>query len=147
MTATDLNGIVKILASLEWFPEASRPTGVLVASKNLDIRLLLANHLENQGYGVWTAGSGADAFQIGIEHPVAIDMLVCDEAISDIPVPELYTRLKVRIPGLRCCVLATTKQQTRANEAARLGAVVLDCGGKGLPDGEPQETVPVASAW
>lgn len=147
MTATDLNGVVKILSSLEWFPEASRPTGVLVVSKDLDTRLLLAHHLENQGYGVWTAGSGADAYQIGIEHPVAIDMLLCDEAISDIPVPELYTRLKTRIPGLRCCVLATTLQQTRANEAARLGAVVLDIGGQRLPAGEPQELVPAASAW
>jgi DNA-binding NtrC family response regulator len=147
MTATDLNGVVRILTSLEWFPEASRPTGVLVASKNLDTRLLLANHLENQGYGVWTAGSGTDAFQIGIEHPVAIDMLLCDEDISDIPVPELFTRLKARIPGLRCCVLATTKQQTRANEAARLGAVVLDLAGTGLETEEKHDLVPIANAW
>jgi DNA-binding NtrC family response regulator len=147
MTATDLNGVVKILASLEWFPEASRPTGVLVASKNLDTRLLLANHLENQGYGVWTAGSGADAYQIGIEHPVAIDTLLCDEAISDIPVPELYSRLKARIPGLRCCVLATTKQQTRAKEAARLGAVILDLAGTGLATGEPHDLVSTTDKW
>jgi DNA-binding NtrC family response regulator len=147
MTATELNGVVRILASLEWFPEASRPTGVLVASKNLDTRLLLANHLENQGYGVWTAGSGADAYQIGIEHPVAIDMLLCDEAISDLPVPELYTRLKARIPGLRCCVLATTKQQTRAKEAARLGAVILDMCGTGQANGEQNDLLPAANAW
>jgi DNA-binding NtrC family response regulator len=126
MTATDLKGVVRILESLEWFPEASRPTGVLVASEDLDTRLLLANHLENLGYGVWTAGSGADAYQMGIEHPVAIDMLLCDEAISDVPVADLYTRLKTRLPGLRCCVMGTTKQQTRAAEAARLGAVVLN---------------------
>jgi response regulator RpfG family c-di-GMP phosphodiesterase len=123
MTATDLNGVVRILASLEWFPETSRPVGVLIVSKNLDARLLLANHLENLGYGVWTAGSGTDAFQIGIAHPVAIDMLVCDEAISDIPVPELYSSLNARIPGLRCCVLVTTKTQTHANDAEKLNAV------------------------
>jgi DNA-binding NtrC family response regulator len=147
MTATDLNGVVRILESLEWFPEASRPTGVLVASANLDTRLLLANHLENRGYGVWTAGSGADAYQVGIEHPVAIDMLLCDEAISDVPVPELYSRLKERIHGLRCCVMATTAQQVRANEAARLGAVIVDLGGQKVTSEEPHELVAAASMW
>lgn len=143
MTATDLHGLVRILSSLEWFPEASRPVGVLVVSTNLDTRILLAHHLESQGYGVWTVGSGADAYQTGIEHPVAIDMLLCDEAISDIPVAELYTRLKARIPGLRCCVMATTAQQTRAKEAARLGAVILN-----LVGSNAEETlVPAANAW
>src|ERR1700722_2431060 len=146
MTATDLNGLVRSLASMEWFPEASRPTGVLVASANLDTRIMLAHHLENLGYSVWTVGSGADAFQTGIEHPVAIDMLLCDEAISDIPVPELYTRLKARVPGLRCCVMATTIQQTRAKEAARLGAVILDLSDKGMSTDE-HEMVPAAHAW
>lgn len=145
MTATDLNGLVRTLASMEWFPEASRPTGVLVASTNLDTRIVLANHLENLGYSIWTAGCGSDAYQTGIEHPVSIDMLVCDEAINDIPVPELYTRLKARIPGLRCCVMATTKLRTRAKEAERLGAVVLDLVVNGLD--ESHDLVIAGNAW
>jgi DNA-binding NtrC family response regulator len=139
MTTTDLNGVVRIIESLEWFPEASRPTGVLVASRDLDTRLVLANHLENHGYSVWTVGSGADAYQTGVEHPVGIDMLICDEGISDLPAPELYARLKARIPGLRCCVLATTPQRTRASEAARLGAAVLDVAGRGCLAEEEHE--------
>jgi len=147
MTATDLNDVVRSLASLEWFPEASRPTGVLVVSSDLDTRLLLAHHLENLGYCVWTGGCGSDAYQIGIEHPVAIDMLLCDEGFSDMPAPQLYARLKTRLPGLRCCVIATTKLHTRANEAARLGAVVLDLGGHVLPNGEPADLVPAVNVW
>jgi CheY-like chemotaxis protein len=147
MTATDLNGVVRILGSLEWFHEASRPIGVLVASANLDTRLLLAHHLEGIGYSVWTSGSGVDAFQIGIEHPVAIDVLLCDEGISDIPVPDLYTRLKTRIPGLRCCVMATTQQQTRANEAARLGAVVVNLCGQSAKSDETHDLVSAVPAW
>lgn len=146
MTTTDLKGVVRILESLEWFPEASRPTGVLVVSANLDTRLLLANHLENLGYGVWTTSSGADAYQVGIEHPVAIDMLLCEEAISDIPVPELYSRLKARIHGLRCCVMATTSQRDRANEAARLGAVVLNVDGQ-VPVEDTHDLVAAANVW
>lgn len=147
MTASDLNDVVRILASLEWFPEASRPTGVLVASTDLDTRLLLAHHLENLGYCVWTAGCGTDAYQLGIEHPIAIDILLCDEGFSDIPAPELYSRLKARLPGLRCCVMATTKQQVRANEAARLGAVVMDLRGHGLATGQEHELATTAKVW
>lgn len=139
MTTIELNGIVRVIETLEWFPEASRPTGVLVASPDFDIRLVLANHLENRGYSIWTVGSGADAFQTGVEHPVGIDMLVCDECISDVPAPELYARLKTRIPGLRCCVLATTPQSPRASEAARLGAVILNVAGRAFLADDEQE--------
>jgi len=147
MTATDLNDLARILASLEWFPEASRPTGVLVTSSDLDMRLLLAHHLENLGYFVWTAGCGSDAYQIAIEHPVAIDMLLCDDGFSDIPAPELYTRLKARLPGLRCCVMATTKQKTHANEAERLGAVVMDLTGHKMSNSEQHDLMAVANRW
>jgi CheY-like chemotaxis protein len=138
-TASDINGIVRILESLESFPKASRPAGVLVASTSLDTRLLLAHLLENLGYGVWTTASGSDALQTGIEHYVAIDMLLCDEEIPDVPVPELFMRLKARIPGLRCYVMATTKQRIRANEAARLGATVLSFMGPTVVLGTPTD--------
>lgn len=146
MTATDLNGVVRIIQSQHLFPEASRPSGVLVASSDFDTRLLLAHHLEKLGFGVWTVSSGADAFQTAIEHPVSIDMLLCDETISDIPAPQLYAKLKARTPGLRCCVLATTPQQLRASEAARLGAVVLDVTRRGLEMEEERELA-AAKAW
>lgn len=147
MTATDLNGVVRVLESLEWFPEASRPTGVLIVSKNLDARLTLSNHLENRGYGIWTAGTSTDAYQIGIEHPVAIDMLLCDESLTDIPVLELYSRLKVRIPSLRCCVMSATMDQAFAKEAARLGAVVLALEGNGTSTAEEHELALAAGSW
>jgi len=126
MTATDLDHVALALESLDWFLEASHPTGVLVASADLDTRLALAHHLEGLGYGVWTAGSGSDAYEVGIEHPVGIDVLVCDTDLSDVPAPELYRRLKIRHPGLRCCVLTTNAERESAAEAGRLGAVVLD---------------------
>ena len=147
MTATDLNGVVRMLESLEWFPEASRPTGVLIVSKNLDTRLALSNHLENRGYGIWTAGASIDAYQIGIEHPIAIDMLLCDEGLTDIPVLELYSRLKVRIPSLRCCIMCSSNNQSFSKEAARLGAAVLDLQGSGLPTAAEREQAVSVGSW
>jgi CheY-like chemotaxis protein len=142
MTATDMNGIVRVLESLGWFPETSRPTGALVVCTDLDIRLLLAHQLENLGYWVHTASSGTAAYQIGIEHACGIDLLLCDEGLADLPAPELYSSLKKRSPGLRCCVLATTKQQIRANEAARLGAIVLSLTGPTISLGIPTDLIP-----
>lgn len=121
LSADDLNNVVRFLASLERSPspEASRPTGVLVVSTDLDTRLLLVSHLEKLGYHVWTADCGSDAYQLGIEHSVAIDALLCVGDFSDLPPSELYSQLKKRLPGLRCCVLAALriKQQNDASEA------------------------------
>jgi DNA-binding NtrC family response regulator len=125
MTATDRNHITRALQSLEWFLKASHPTGVLVASADLDVRLAFAHHLENLGYDVWTAGSGLDAYEVCIGHPVGIDVVVCDAALADLPATELFTLLKTRRSGLRCCVLATDTHCEQATHAARDGAVVL----------------------
>jgi DNA-binding NtrC family response regulator len=126
MTKIDLDQVTHALSTLEWFPEASHPTGVLVASKNLDRRLLLANHLEKLGYSVWTACGGTDAYEIGIRQPVGIEVLLCDADLTDLPAPRLFSRLKERLPGLRCCVMAADTCSDNAREAACLGAVVVD---------------------
>jgi CheY-like chemotaxis protein len=126
MTATNLYHVAHALGFFNWFPEASRPTGVLVASDDLDTRLALAHHLENLGYDVWTAASGADAYEVGICHPRCIDVLVCDADLPELSAPTLYRRLRTRIPTLRCCVLATDPTHGSAAEAAELGACILD---------------------
>ncbi|MBA4192121.1 MAG: hypothetical protein C0467_29440 [Planctomycetaceae bacterium] len=126
MTATNLYHVAQTLGFFNWFPEASHPTGVLVACEDLDTRLDVAHHLEGLGYDVWTAASGSDAYEVGITHPVGIDILVCDADLPGLPAPELYKRLKGRLPGLRCCVLATVTHRGHAAEAAELGAVVLN---------------------
>ena len=126
MTATELDHVAHALESLEWFPEASHPTGVLVACENLDTRFAIAHHLETLGYDVWTAGSGQDAYETGRDHPMGIDMLVCDANLRHLSAPELFRRLKARHSGLQCCVMVSGGDRAPANEAARLGAVVLD---------------------
>jgi hypothetical protein len=62
-------------------------------------------------------------------------------------VADLFGRLKTRLPGLRCCVLATTKQRLRANEAARLGAVVVNWDCLETEHGEPVELASGVRVW
>jgi len=126
MTSTNLYHVAHALGCFNWFPEASHPTGVLVASSDLDTRIAVAHHLEGLGYDVWTAASGSDAYEVGLSHPRGIDILVCDADLPELSAPELFTRLKARMPELRCCVLATVTHRGHAAEAAQLGAVVLN---------------------
>ncbi|WP_439631310.1 response regulator [Gemmata sp.] len=128
MTATNLYHVSHTLGFFNWFPEASHPTGVLVACADLDNRIGLAHHLEGLGYDVWTAADGADAFEIARSHPVGIDFLVCDADLPGTPAPELFQKLRERHPTLRCCVLATVTHRGNAAAAAEMGAVVLNVG-------------------
>lgn len=130
MTATDMDRVARALALTgQDFPDASRPTGVLVASRHLQTRLMMAHFLEGLGYDVWTAGSSADAYEVGSVHPLGIDAIVCDASLSDTAVSDLYGRLKARHPGLRCYVLNSTGPgEPEAVNAARLGAVVVPVG-------------------
>jgi CheY-like chemotaxis protein len=135
MTATNLYQVAQTLGFFNWFPDASHPTGVLVACQDLDTRLEVSHHLEGLGYEVWTAASGMDAYEVGITHPVGIDILVCDADLPELPAPELFKRLRTRLPELRCCVLATVTHRGNAAEAAELGAVVLNvCRGRDVTD-------------
>ena len=50
MTATNLYHVSHALGFFNWFPEASHPTGVLVASNDLDTRLAVAHHLHELAF-------------------------------------------------------------------------------------------------
>ena len=127
MTATEMNRMALALESPGDLA-ASRPVGVLVASRNMDTRLEVAHHLQGLGYDVWTASSGADAYEVGVRHPTDIGALVCDAGLSNPVTSELFDRLKARHPGLRCCVLSKENGRNRAAEAKCLGAIVVDVG-------------------
>ena len=58
-----------------------------------------------------------------------MDVLVCDEDLSDLPPAVLFGRLKTRLPGLQCCVLASVIHREPQTADARIGALVLDVAG------------------
>jgi DNA-binding NtrC family response regulator len=58
-----------------------RPT-LCIAERNANIRELLRREFGREGYGVLTAGSGAEVL-MRLASPVAVDVLVLDAEIAD----------------------------------------------------------------
>lgn len=151
MTATNLVHISDTLGFFNWFPEASHPSGVLIACSDLDNRIGLAHHLEGLGYDVWTAADGPDALEVGRAHPVGIDILVCDAGLSGAPAPVLFGKLRERHQNLRCCVLASVTHRGHAADAAAMGAVIVDLNRDAADHGDegvlPDGTHPGRGNW
>ena len=61
----------------------NRPQATLcIAERNANIRELLRREFGREGYGVLTAGSGAEVL-MRLASPVRVDLLVLDDEIAD----------------------------------------------------------------
>ena len=61
----------------------NRPKATLcIAERNANIRELLRREFAREGYGVVTAGSGAEVL-MRLASPVGVDLLVLDDEIAD----------------------------------------------------------------
>lgn len=107
------------------FPEPARLRACMVALADREARFAVADHLEHLGYEVWTASSGLDAYRLCLEFHENVDVLVCDENLPDLPSLVLFSRLKARLLGLQCCVVASVKHLPLDGSAWR-ESVVLD---------------------
>lgn len=107
------------------FTEPARLRACMVAIADRTTRLAVSDHLEHLGYEVWTAGAGLDAYRLCLEFHEDMDVLVCDENLPDLPPLVLFNHLKVRLPGLECCVVASVTHRPRDGSAGH-ESIVLD---------------------
>ncbi len=116
---------------LSFFTRIDEPkrTAVMVAVADPETRVALAHHLRGRGYNVWTTDSGLDAYRTCVKYPGGMDVLVCDEDLPDLPPAVLFGRIKTRLPGLQCCVLASVTHRDSPTPDARIASVVLDVAG------------------
>ena len=78
----------------------NRPRPILcIAERNANIRELLRREFGREGYGVLTAGSGAEVL-MRLAGPVAVDALVLDAEIADPDGGSLTPLLTRLYPGL-----------------------------------------------
>ena len=75
-----------------------RPT-LCIAERNANIRELLRREFGREGYGVLTAGSGAEVL-MRLATPVTVDVLVLDAEIADPEGGSLTPLLRRLYPGL-----------------------------------------------
>jgi len=78
----------------------NRPRPILcIAERNANIRELLRREFGREGYGVLTAGSGAEVL-MRLAGPVLVDLLVLDAEIADPDGGSLTPLLTRLYPGL-----------------------------------------------
>lgn len=78
----------------------NRPRPILcIAERNANIRELLRREFGREGYGVLTAGSGAEVL-MRLAGPVSVDVLVLDAEIADPDGGSLTPLLTRLYPGL-----------------------------------------------
>lgn len=78
----------------------NRPRPILcIAERNANIRELLRREFGREGYGVLTAGSGAEVL-MRLAGPVSVDVLVLDAEIADPDGGSLTPLLARLYPGL-----------------------------------------------
>jgi CheY-like chemotaxis protein len=79
-----------------------RDTGtVLLVEDEAMVRELAREVLELEGHVVLEAADGAEALRVADAHEGAIDVLLTDVVLPQIPGPELADRLVAARPGLR----------------------------------------------
>jgi len=85
--------------------EPVRPPGIIIGSCRPERREMMADHLEDQGFAVWTAGSGVAALETYVTHTGEIDLLLIDAYLPDLPAYAFFPRLRRFYPGAVCFFL------------------------------------------
>jgi two-component system, cell cycle sensor histidine kinase and response regulator CckA len=79
---------------------------ILLVEDESSVRQLARQILEDSGYEVLTAGSGADATDLCMEFSRKIDLLITDVVMPKMSGPELVQQLTNARPGLRVLYLS-----------------------------------------
>ena len=82
-------------------PAASGSETVLIAEDDAEVRRLLADLLQEQGYTVLTADDGNDAVKVAAGYQGHIDLLIADTVMPGRRGPEVAHRLRRSRPDLR----------------------------------------------
>jgi signal transduction histidine kinase/ActR/RegA family two-component response regulator len=82
-------------------PAARGSETVLVAEDDAEVRRLLADLLQEQGYTVLTAADGNEALKVAAGHHHGIDLLIADTVMPGRRGPEVAERLRRARPELR----------------------------------------------
>lgn len=111
-------GDVERLAANE--PAAARSRGnetVLLVEDEELVRMVLRETLEESGYRVLEASGARQALQLSDAHEGAIDVLVTDVIMPDMPGPELAERIQSRRPATRVICMSGYSESTIGNHA------------------------------
>jgi PAS domain S-box-containing protein len=79
---------------------------ILLVEDDTDLRDLARELLDECGYTVLVAVTGADAVRLAAEHPAPIQLLLTDVVMPGLQGPDVFARVRVLQPGIRALFMS-----------------------------------------
>jgi len=103
----------------------SRKCGILVVDDQACLRDILGIGLRQEGFAVWLAANGRQAFDLYQCHHETIDVVLMDVCMPGLDGPETLAALQELNPQVRCCFLSGSLDSGSAEELQNLGAAAV----------------------
>ncbi|HLJ93127.1 MAG TPA: response regulator [Gemmataceae bacterium] len=104
---------------------SSRKRGILVVDDQACLRDILGIGLRQEGFAVWLAANGREAFDLYQRHHETIDVVLMDVCMPGLDGPETLAALQKLNPQIRCCFLSGALDSCTAERLHNLGAAVV----------------------
>jgi CheY-like chemotaxis protein len=103
----------------------SRKYGILVVDDQADLRAMLRIALREEGFAVWLAANGREAFDLYRSHRKMIDVVLLDVNMPDLNGPQTLAALQELDPQIRCCFLSADFDSYTEDRLRGLGAAAV----------------------
>ena len=103
----------------------SRKCGVLVVDDQACLRDILGIGLRQEGFAVWLAANGRQAFDLYQCHHETIDVVLMDVCMPGLDGPKTLVALQELNPQIRCCFISGSLDDYTADRLRKLGAVAV----------------------
>jgi DNA-binding response OmpR family regulator len=103
----------------------SRKYGILVVDDQADLRAMLGIALGEEGFAVWLAANGREAFDLYQCHRKMIDVVLLDVNMPDLNGPQTLAALQELDPQICCCFLSADFDSYTEDGLRGLGAAAV----------------------
>ncbi len=93
---------------------------ILIVDDNLSIRRLIAEFLELEGYGIDTAGDGAEAFKKTMIN--SYDLIIMDIQMPKMNGMDAMRAVRINLPAIPVIIISGTRDRAVIQQARECGA-------------------------
>jgi CheY-like chemotaxis protein len=115
----------RLAESLTGAQATARECGVLVVDDQACLRDMLSLGLRQEGFAVWLAANGREAFDLYRRHGEVIDVVLLDMHMPDLDGPQTLAALQQLGPQIRCCFLSADLGSYTEDRLRSLGAAAV----------------------
>src|SRR5437879_5241869 len=132
MINSNLHNPMPSVAEPGWLAESpaaavatSRKCGILIVDDQACLRNIMGIGLRQEGFEVWLAANGREAFDLYQCHHETIDVVLMDVCMPGLDGPETLAALQELNPQIRCCFISGSLDSCTAEELQNLGAAAV----------------------